>query len=169
MQIIFIRVKASYSEHYYFQRKQFRPLHLVSEFWRLKKLVDDGKVVGVGRDLNYVRAENEPCGSSGHLGLIVQSFRFSCLWSDLTINIISYTFILDNPRCWSRSCVAFSDRNRILGVAAKNQMVTNIDNTIHGFKRLLGRSYNDPAVQQELRDLPYKVVKQNNSSIGIKV
>lgn len=68
-----------------------------------------------------------------------------------------------------RSCVAFSDRNRILGVAAKNQMVTNIDNTIHGFKRLLGRSYNDPAVQQELRDLPYKVVKQNNGSIGIKV
>ncbi|XP_075214215.1 heat shock protein 70Cb isoform X2 [Lycorma delicatula] len=67
------------------------------------------------------------------------------------------------------SCVAFSDRNRILGVAAKNQMVTNIDNTIHGFKRLLGRSYNDPAVQQELRDLPYKVVKQNNGSIGIKV
>lgn len=48
-------------------------------------------------------------------------------------------------------------------------MVTNIDNTIHGFKRLLGRSYNDPAVQQELRDLPYKVVKQNNGSIGIKV
>ncbi|PSN34539.1 Heat shock 70 kDa protein 4 [Blattella germanica] len=55
------------------------------------------------------------------------------------------------------SCVAFSGKNRILGVAAKNQMVTNMKNTIHGFKRLLGRKFNDPHVQQELKYLPYKV------------
>jgi heat shock protein len=68
-----------------------------------------------------------------------------------------------------RSCVALSGKNRILGVAAKNQMVTNMKNTIHGFKRLLGRKYNDPHVQQELKYLPFRVVQQNNGSIGVKV
>lgn len=67
------------------------------------------------------------------------------------------------------SCVAFHGRNRVLGVAAKNQMVTNMKNTIYGFKRLLGRNYNDPFVQQELRYLPYQVVQQQNGSLGIKV
>ncbi|CAK9803699.1 97 kDa heat shock protein [Anthophora quadrimaculata] len=67
------------------------------------------------------------------------------------------------------SCVAFSGKNRILGVAAKNQMVTNMKNTIHGFKRLLGRKYNDPQVQKELQMLPFKVTQQPDGSIGIHV
>ncbi|GAB1862009.1 Heat shock 70 kDa protein 4L [Camponotus japonicus] len=67
------------------------------------------------------------------------------------------------------SCVAFSGKNRILGVAAKSQMVTNVKNTIHGFKRLLGRKYNDPQVQSELRLLPYKITPQADGSIGIHV
>lgn len=67
-----------------------------------------------------------------------------------------------------RSCVAFSGKNRILGVAAKNQMVTNVKNTIHGFKRLLGRKYNDLQVQSELRFLPYKITPQADG-IGIHV
>ncbi|XP_076237463.1 heat shock protein 70Cb isoform X2 [Calliopsis andreniformis] len=67
------------------------------------------------------------------------------------------------------SCVAFSGKNRILGVAAKNQMVTNMKNTIFGFKRLLGRKYNDPQVQKELQSLPFKVTQQADGSIGIHV
>ncbi|RZF35699.1 hypothetical protein LSTR_LSTR009567 [Laodelphax striatellus] len=66
------------------------------------------------------------------------------------------------------SCVAFSEKSRILGVAAKNQQITNLDNTFSGFKRLLGRKYNDPAVQAELRELPFKTVQQKNGGIGIK-
>ncbi|XP_046395458.1 heat shock 70 kDa protein 4 isoform X1 [Ischnura elegans] len=67
------------------------------------------------------------------------------------------------------SCVAFSGKNRILGVAARNQMVTNMKNTVCGFKRLLGRKYNDPFVQKELKHLPFKTVQQPNGGIGIKV
>ncbi|KAI5699353.1 hypothetical protein M8J76_010096 [Diaphorina citri] len=67
------------------------------------------------------------------------------------------------------SCVAFSDRNRILGVAAKNQTVTNMKNTIHGFKRLIGREFKDPHVQDELKYLPYNVSENPDGSIGIKV
>lgn len=67
------------------------------------------------------------------------------------------------------SCVAFSGKNRILGVAAKNQMFTNTKNTIYGFKRLLGRKYNDPQVQQELKSLPFKVTQQSDGNLGIHV
>lgn len=68
-----------------------------------------------------------------------------------------------------RSCVAFSQKNRILGVAAKNQMVTNMKNTVFGFKRLLGRKYNDPLVQKELKHFPFKVEQRGDGGIGIRV
>lgn len=48
-------------------------------------------------------------------------------------------------------------------------MVTNMKNTIHGFKRLLGRKFNDPFVQNELKELPFNVSAQPDGSIGIKV
>ncbi|XP_049861111.1 heat shock 70 kDa protein 4 [Schistocerca gregaria] len=67
------------------------------------------------------------------------------------------------------SCVAFSGKNRILGVAAKNQMVTNMKNTIYGFKRLLGRKFSDPYIQQEVKHLPYRIVQHGNGGIGVKV
>lgn len=65
--------------------------------------------------------------------------------------------------------MAFSEKNRILGVAAKNQTVTNMKNTIYGTKRLLGRKYTDPQVQKEIQNLPYKTSKQLDGSIGIHV
>lgn len=68
-----------------------------------------------------------------------------------------------------RSCVAFSPKNRILGVAAKNQMVTNMKNTVFGFKRLLGRKFSDPYVQKELKHFPFKVEQRQDDGIGIRV
>nr|UPH95343.1 heat shock protein A4 isoform 2 [Mythimna separata] len=67
------------------------------------------------------------------------------------------------------SCVAFSSKNRILGVAAKNQMVTNMKNTVFGFKRLLGRKFSDPYVQKELKHFPFKVEQRPDDGIGIRV
>ncbi|XP_014355991.2 97 kDa heat shock protein isoform X1 [Papilio machaon] len=67
------------------------------------------------------------------------------------------------------SCVAFSPKNRILGVAAKNQMVTNMKNTVFGFKRLLGRKFSDPHVQKELKHFPFKVEQRGDGGIGIRV
>ncbi|XP_066997592.2 heat shock 70 kDa protein 4L [Anabrus simplex] len=67
------------------------------------------------------------------------------------------------------SCVAFSGKNRLVGVAAKNQMVTNMKNTICGFKRLLGRTYNDQYIHPPLKDRPYRVEKLANNGIGIRV
>lgn len=67
------------------------------------------------------------------------------------------------------SFVAFAGRNRVLGVAAKNQQVTNMNNTIGGFKRFLGRKFNDPHVQEEIRSLPYQVEAMPDGGIGIRV
>ncbi|KAL1505168.1 hypothetical protein ABEB36_004790 [Hypothenemus hampei] len=67
------------------------------------------------------------------------------------------------------SYVAFSGKNRILGVAAKNQQVTNMKNTVYGLKRLIGRKFKDPQVQQELQYLPFQLLEEKNGNIGIKV
>jgi heat shock protein len=71
--------------------------------------------------------------------------------------------------CRFRSCIAFSEKNRILGVAAKNQQVTNMKNTVYGLKRLIGRKYRDPHVQRELQMLSFNVVELAQGNIGIKV
>ncbi|XP_067644765.1 heat shock 70 kDa protein 4 isoform X2 [Eurosta solidaginis] len=67
------------------------------------------------------------------------------------------------------SFVAFDGRKRIIGVAAKNQQVTNMKNTVSGFKRLLGRKFNDPHVQRELVSIPTKVEQRPDGGIGFKV
>ncbi|EDV39248.1 uncharacterized protein Dana_GF24591, isoform A [Drosophila ananassae] len=67
------------------------------------------------------------------------------------------------------SFVAFDGKKRIIGVAAKNQQVTNMKNTVGGFKRLLGRKFNDPHVQHELTSIPARVEARSDGSIGIKV
>jgi molecular chaperone DnaK len=57
------------------------------------------------------------------------------------------------------SVVAFqSDGTRLVGLAAKRQAVTNPDNTLYATKRLIGRRFNDPAVQSVQKLVPYKIV-----------
>lgn len=67
------------------------------------------------------------------------------------------------------SCVAFGEKTRILGVAAKNQQITNMKNTIYGFRCMLGRKYSHPALKAEFDKLPYKIVRLPNDDIGIEV
>lgn len=55
---------------------------------------------------------------------------------------------------------------RLVGLLAKRQSVTNPGNTLYSIKRLIGRSFEDPAVQRDLDILPYKIVKANG---GVKV
>lgn len=68
-----------------------------------------------------------------------------------------------------RSCVAFTGNNRTLGVAAKNQLISNMTNTISGFKHLLGRKFQDPVVQKEILSTPYQVEECADGSVGIRV
>ncbi|EDX10407.1 GD14475 [Drosophila simulans] len=79
------------------------------------------------------------------------------------------TLANDYPPRATPSFVAFDGKKRIIGVAAKNQQVTNMKNTVGGFKRLLGRKFNDPHVQHELTSIPARVEARGDGSIGIKV
>ncbi|OXA46680.1 97 kDa heat shock protein [Folsomia candida] len=67
------------------------------------------------------------------------------------------------------SVVAFSARNRILGVAAANQRMSNLTNTISSFKPLLGWRWDDFFVQDELNKLPYKVIPHHSGGVAVEV
>ncbi|KAL0271037.1 UNVERIFIED_CONTAM: hypothetical protein PYX00_008276 [Menopon gallinae] len=56
------------------------------------------------------------------------------------------------------SYVAFTDTERLIGDAAKNQVAMNPNNTIFDAKRLIGRRYDDTAVQSDLKHWPFSVI-----------
>ncbi|XLR21391.1 hypothetical protein HN51_068157 [Arachis hypogaea] len=56
------------------------------------------------------------------------------------------------------SFVAFTDTQRLIGDAAKNQAAANPSSTIFDAKRLIGRKYKDPTIENDLKLWPFKVV-----------
>lgn len=65
------------------------------------------------------------------------------------------------------SMVAMSKANeRLVGLLAKRQAVTNPENTLFSVKRLIGRRYDDDEVQRDMKTLPYKIMKSEH---GVKV
>ncbi|XP_071383840.1 heat shock 70 kDa protein 4L isoform X2 [Centroberyx affinis] len=73
-----------------------------------------------------------------------------------------------SDRC-TPACVSLASKNRIIGNAAKSQIITNFKNTVHGFKKFHGRAFDDPFVQGEKPKLPYSLHKLANGNTGIKV
>lgn len=61
----------------------------------------------------------------------------------------------------SPSYVAFTDNERLIGEAAKNQAAMNPINTIFDAKRLIGRKYKDSTVQNDKKLWPFKVIEKN--------
>jgi len=62
------------------------------------------------------------------------------------------------------SVIAFTnDGQRLVGLAARRQAVTNPVNTLTAVKRLIGRSFNDPLVKDIQKLVPYKLVKSDNN------
>ena len=55
------------------------------------------------------------------------------------------------------SYVAFTDSERLIGDAAKNQTAMNPINTVFDAKRLIGRKFSDPQVQADIKEWPFKV------------
>lgn len=66
------------------------------------------------------------------------------------------------------SHVAFSkEGERLVGMPAKRQAVTNSGNTFYATKRLIGRRFEDPEVQKDMKNLSYKVVKASNGDAWV--
>jgi molecular chaperone DnaK len=64
------------------------------------------------------------------------------------------------------SVVAFTDNDRLVGQVAKRQAVTNPENTVFSVKRFMGRRYDE--VTEEIKTVPYKVVKGDNNTARIE-
>ena len=60
------------------------------------------------------------------------------------------------------SVVAFTDEERLIGEAAKNQAAFNPARTIYDAKRLIGRKFNDKEVQQDKKYLPFEIVNKDS-------
>uniref|UniRef100_A0A915DUU5 Heat shock protein 70 n=1 Tax=Ditylenchus dipsaci TaxID=166011 RepID=A0A915DUU5_9BILA len=67
------------------------------------------------------------------------------------------------------SYVAFTDSERLIGDAAKNQVAMNPSNTVFDAKRLIGRKYSDTPVQQDMKHWPFKVVQAEAGRPKIQV
>ncbi|MGB9760932.1 MAG: molecular chaperone DnaK [Caldimicrobium thiodismutans] len=68
------------------------------------------------------------------------------------------------------SVVAFQESGEILvGLPAKRQAIINAENTIFGIKRLMGRKFNDPVVQEWRKRIPYKIVEAPNGDAHVEV
>jgi molecular chaperone DnaK len=61
-----------------------------------------------------------------------------------------------------------TDGQRLVGIPAKRQAVTNPENTVFAVKRLIGRRFDDDATQKDMKNLPYKIVKAPNGDAWVE-
>ena len=67
------------------------------------------------------------------------------------------------------SIVAYANNEILVGASAKRQAVTNPKNTIYASKRLIGRKFDEQAVQKDIDLMPYKIVKADNGDAWVEV
>ena len=84
---------------------------------------------------------------------------YSCVgwWKDNRCEIIAN----DQGNRTTPSYVAFTESERLIGDGAKNQASMNPANTIYEAKRLIGRSFDDPTIQQDQKTLSYEIVEKD--------
>jgi len=66
------------------------------------------------------------------------------------------------------SIVAYADNEVLVGQAAKRQAVTNPKNTLFAIKRLIGRRFEEDAVQKDIELVPYNIIKADNGDAWVK-
>jgi len=92
---------------------------------------------------------------------------YSCVgvWKNDTVDIIAN----DQGNRTTPSYVAFTDSERLIGDAAKNQVARNPENTVFDAKRLIGRKFSDQIVQADIKLWPFKVESGANEKPMIAV
>ena len=82
---------------------------------------------------------------------------YSCVavWKNNKVDVIPN----DVGERTTPSVVSFTNKERLIGKAGKDQITKNFQNTVYDAKRLIGRLYNDKIVQDDMKHWPFKVVK----------
>ncbi|KAL8290450.1 hypothetical protein RQP46_002708 [Phenoliferia psychrophenolica] len=88
---------------------------------------------------------------------------YSCVgvWQNDRVEIIAN----DQGNRTTPSYVAFTDNERLIGDAAKNQVAMNPHNTVFDAKRLIGRKFSDAEVQADMKHWPFTIVDQATKPI----
>ena len=84
---------------------------------------------------------------------------YSCVgwWKENRCEIIAN----DQGNRITPSYVAFTETERLIGDGAKNQSSMNPENTVYDAKRLIGRKFDDPVLQNEINGFPFDVIEDN--------
>jgi len=92
---------------------------------------------------------------------------YSCVgvWKDNQVEIIAN----DQGLRTTPSYVGFTDEERLIGQAAKNQAGSNPTNTVFDAKRLIGRKFSDSNTQSDLKHFPFNVTADSNDRPIINV
>lgn len=88
---------------------------------------------------------------------------YSCVgvWKQNRVEIITN----DLGNRTTPSFVAFTDTERLLGQAAKNQAISNPQNTVYDIKRIIGRKFNDNEIQQDIKLYSFDVINKDGNPI----
>ena len=92
---------------------------------------------------------------------------YSCvgIWQNDRVEIIAN----DQGNRTTPSFVAFSETERMIGDAAKNQAAMNPTNTVFDAKRLIGRKFTDSSTQSDLKHFPFKCIAKEGDRPCIQV
>jgi L1 cell adhesion molecule like protein len=107
--------------------------------------------------------ESAPVASSNFGIGIDLGTTYSCvgIFRDDRIEIIAN----DQGNRTTPSFVAFTDTERLIGDAAKNQVAMNPQNTVFDAKRLIGRKFADPEVQADMKHFPFTVLDRGGKPV----